>query len=1070
MYRGRILAITDAPFAATGYGNQSDKILSELVKRGWEVYIICCNYYPKGNEIKDNDGYVIHKGIKCILNDEIWTDPPKHLCPTKEMVDLWFKKLKPDCVWTLNDYYRVAPYLELGNEFIDKWIHWLPIDNTERDTYWTQFENKMRFFSFLTRFGERMYKEELSNIMFKTMIYHGINPNEFHPKENKMDVKKSHGWGNYFTIVTVAKHQPRKFVYHTAHAVCKFLQKHPDAFWICKAHPQDPSMNEEPEEERDLEKIVNKYGVRKQVEFVPIELSIEQMNDLYNSGDVFISLPGGEGFNIPLAEAMMAGTPCIVTNSTSGPEFLGEGKWGFLVPVEPLKKYVDRFTTAYDIASLTAAEDFLNQAYNDWKNGSKVLKNISEKAKGFALDNFSIDKIVNQWEEAFQRIVRYNNPILWHSHFGKGSGFASDSENLVPALDALGYDIYINDLMGGGSLILDPFFNKLNDKYINNSRHLNFKENIQVFCATSEMYRQLEGKIKVGWSCGEATGLRKFVVDQMNLMTYLATFGGDFVIKAHRDSGVTVPIIPITPCIDQKRYHKLDRKRESESSFVFLHIGIIQERKNLDFMLNGYIDAFPADGKTKFIIKSSDFGDIEGWRGAYKDRPDIQFIYTKEQPLSIEEMRLLYQGADCYVNMSHGEGLGIPDMEAMATGLPIIGSNWDARKQFLNDDVGWMVPVSKMVKAYDKTFPGEDCGEWAEYDLKEYVKTLRYVFQHRTEAREKGNIAAERILKDFSPSKSVKDLDDMFMRLYVTNKIKKPDILRPNKIKRSTSAVKSNDKFLVGIPTKNRLHSLRRTLYSLMQQTVKNFDIIIIDDSRSDELRTDSLMGELMETLSKMGIRTWLVKGNCPNQAAAHNMIMNNAINDYKVKLVFRCDDDVTLNSDALERLFNEFVKDEKCEYAAMGGVIINPFGPAKDQRMPENWRQNIEFAGRLEPCTPYAQMFLYPDDIEYRDDIEHLYSSYMYRPELMKEVGGFPADYSAVAFREETIGIYELYLKGYKLKIVPKSIGFHWLEGEGGCRSVTGESAKKLYMRDEMAFRKKIEELKNKYPIRRQV
>lgn len=1077
MYKGRILAITDAPFAHTGYGNQADKILKNLVVRGWDVYQIACNYYPTGSEIKNSEGYIIHDGIKCIENPDI-VKGYDGLYPSKESVKAIYNRIDPDVIWTLNDFYRVAAYLELGEEFVNKWVHWLPIDNSVQDVLWPPLENKMKFFAFLTKFGENKELKNVPDIMYKTMIYHGISSTEFFPLD-KFKVKAGHLLHDKFVVITVAKHQPRKMVYHTAHAVCRFLKKHKSAFWVCKADPHDTSMREYPEDEANLEKIVNDYGVKEQVMFVPMNLPVDQLNDLYNTGDVFISLTGGEGFNIPLAESMLAGTVPIVTGSTSGPELV-PSDCGFLVKIEAKKKFVKTFNTPYDIADLTEAIKHLEFCYDDWKVGSPTLKSMSANGRAFAMRNFDLDKVVGDWEEVLNRVIRYNNPIVWHAYMGRGSGFASDSETLIPALEEIGYNIYVNDMNGGASPILDEHYKKLFEKYLDAKIKHDFKDNIQVICNTAETFDQISGNCKVGITCAESTKLREYIVEKLKSVQHTFTIG-DFVRDVLVKSGANEPFV-IPPAIDQKKFHYLERPPVGTRPFTFLHVGIIQPRKNVEQAIAGYATVFPDNGQTKFIVKSSDYGSIEELKNEYSGRKDIEFLYTKDTPFSSDDMLKLYGQADCYVNLSHGEGLGIPEMESMATGLPVIASNWDARKEFLDDEVGWMLKISFMDKAYSQF--DDDNGHWAIYDMDHYRKTLKFVFEHQDMAREKGKKAADRMKNEFTPDKAARKLDELFMQLYSENKNKKkPKILKPNynrtknKVESMTGSaiigrnprtkkITSGDRILVSIPTKDRLSSLRRTFYSLMEQTTKGFDIMVVDDSKSDEVRNDGILHDQIEMLGKMGIGTYLVRGNCPNQAAAHNKMMKHALNN-GYKLVFRCDDDVTLFPDALEKLFNEFLKDDKCDYAAMGGVILYPYFPLERQKVPENWKEIHEFDGTMDLCTLIAQVHVYPDDVPYRDDVEHLYSSYMYRPELMDEIGGFPAHLSSVAFREETIGLYELYLKGYKLKIVTKSYGYHWTEPQGGCRSVTGDMAKMLYNQDEKVFREQLNRLKEKYPTR---
>ncbi|MEI6297426.1 MAG: hypothetical protein WCO84_07365, partial [bacterium] len=78
--------------------------------------------------------------------------------------------------------------------------------------------------------------------------------------------------------------------------------------------------------------------------------------------------------------------------------------------------------------------------------------------------------------------------------------------------------------------------------------------------------------------------------------------------------------------------------------------------------------------------------------------------------------------------------------------------------------------------------------------------------------------------------------------------------------------------------------------------------------------------------------------------------------------------------------------------------------------------------------------------------------------------IGGFPNGLSAVASREETLPLYEMYLQGYKMKIMTKATAYHFHEQTGGCRSVEQDKAESCYSKDEQIFRERIKELDEKY------
>ena len=63
---------------------------------------------------------------------------------------------------------------------------------------------------------------------------------------------------------------------------------------------------------------------------------------------------------------------------------------------------------------------------------------------------------------------------------------------------------------------------------------------------------------------------------------------------------------------------------------------------------------------------------------------DTRFLPTADMPR-------LYAGADAFVLASRGEGWGRPWMEAMAMGLPTIGSRWSGTTMFMDDANSWLV-------------------------------------------------------------------------------------------------------------------------------------------------------------------------------------------------------------------------------------------------------------------------------------------------------------------------------------------------------------------------------------------
>src|SRR4030042_81353 len=74
--------------------------------------------------------------------------------------------------------------------------------------------------------------------------------------------------------------------------------------------------------------------------FIGDIINDDKMPGLYTSADIFVILTRGEGFGLPMAEAMASGLPCIVPNNSSYLDFINNDN-GYLVNTNGLENYAD---------------------------------------------------------------------------------------------------------------------------------------------------------------------------------------------------------------------------------------------------------------------------------------------------------------------------------------------------------------------------------------------------------------------------------------------------------------------------------------------------------------------------------------------------------------------------------------------------------------------------------------------------------------------------------------------------------------------------------------------------------
>lgn len=122
--------------------------------------------------------------------------------------------------------------------------------------------------------------------------------------------------------------------------------------------------------------------------------------------------------------------------------------------------------------------------------------------------------------------------------------------------------------------------------------------------------------------------------------------------------------------------------------FVFLSVGRNGNRKQTPRLIEAFammLDGIPAEDRHKYglILHTGDPTNLRGLGGWNLPQMvsemglegNITFSDISSNPihgLTREQMTKLYQVADCHVSATAGEGFGLPTIEAMACGLPVI--------------------------------------------------------------------------------------------------------------------------------------------------------------------------------------------------------------------------------------------------------------------------------------------------------------------------------------------------------------------------------------------------------------
>lgn len=243
------------------------------------------------------------------------------------------------------------------------------------------------------------------------------------------------------------------------------------------------------------------------------------------------------------------------------------------------------------------------------------------------------------------------------------------------------------------------------------------------------------------------------------------------------------------------------------------------------------------------------------------------------------------------------------------------------------------------------------------------------------------------------------------------------------------------------ISTKGRSETtLPLAIEALVHQTVPPKQLVIWDDNENmKDLRGVSPYSHLFPMLMSKGIQWFHLPGGRKGQVFNHQSSLDRADTD----LIWRLDDDNCAEPTCLENLLKVM---EDPAVGAVGGLVLDPNAQGPRPSF---------ITGKIEEI--YS-----PFNIQWKrwlgpiEEVDHLYSTFLYRVEAGKKAGGYCRELSPVGHREETMFSHSIKRAGYKLLVTPHALTWHLREGTGGIRSFKDPS---LWDHDEKIFVRKLQE-----------
>jgi glycosyltransferase involved in cell wall biosynthesis len=249
--------------------------------------------------------------------------------------------------------------------------------------------------------------------------------------------------------------------------------------------------------------------------------------------------------------------------------------------------------------------------------------------------------------------------------------------------------------------------------------------------------------MKIVWPFFEVDKLRPTAVALLNQVDAVAS-ASEWKDEILRKNGVTTRLFRAYQGVDTEVFKPLAARGVNlpqESMYKFLALGKFEVRKGHPELVEAFKMAFPTEKDVilYMMVHNPFMGPgtqvVEGViKDLAKGDPRVRFL----QPVQAHsDVAATINSIDCGVFPTRGEGWGIPVLECLSCGKPVIATFITSHKEFLDHDVAYEVATDGLVTANDGMF-FHGFGRWYEPNVKSIADQMRKAYDSKWRENPKG--------------------------------------------------------------------------------------------------------------------------------------------------------------------------------------------------------------------------------------------------------------------------------------------------------------------------------------------
>jgi glycosyltransferase involved in cell wall biosynthesis len=314
-----IALLSDSPTIPTGYRNQALQLANYLHAKGHNITWMANAY--NGMTLKHatlEDGTELPFKIYGELGQTYFANSMSRILK-KEKIDRFIILLDTFMLYQTN---FLMQDLSPAKSFF-----WFPSDGGRFPNDCEKVLMKVDVPVAMAKFGQKQIKDYFE--INTKHIPHGINTKQFYKLDENTRNKLKLDWAldGKFVIGVVARNQPRKNLDRTLKTMALLKETIPNAVLFLHLDPHDPANGM-----FNMMSMIKKLDIENHVVFSGMDpmkgFPDSKMNEIYNLFDCFLLTTSGEGFGIPIIEAMSCEVPVLMTDYTTCQELVKDNNAG----------------------------------------------------------------------------------------------------------------------------------------------------------------------------------------------------------------------------------------------------------------------------------------------------------------------------------------------------------------------------------------------------------------------------------------------------------------------------------------------------------------------------------------------------------------------------------------------------------------------------------------------------------------------------------------------------------------------------------------------------------------------